>query len=83
MTYDINSIDELVDALEGNSGVADLINSGDAAVSNWKSRGYVPPSRHLTILIECKKRGLTLDPAVLDRTPGDFAILFGGHLATA
>lgn len=77
MMYDINSLDELIAELDGPSGAAGLFQSRDSAICNWRARGYVPPSRHLTILVELKKRGKTIDPAVLDRSKEDFDILFG------
>jgi len=82
--YDINTLEELIDEFDGPSGVAGLIGDArDSAICNWRARGYVPPSRHLTILIECRKRGLSINPAVLDHTPEDFEILFGRCTAVA
>lgn len=75
MRYDINTLDELIGALDGPSGAANWAASGESAICNWKSRGYVPPSRHLRLLIEMKRRGRSINPELFDMTPEDFDLL--------
>ncbi len=75
MTYDINTIDQLIEALDGPSGAAGVVDTGDSAICNWRMRGYIPPSRHLRLLIAIRKLGLTINPALFDLTDEDLAVL--------
>ena len=75
MRYDINSLDELIAEFDGPSGAADWAGSRDSAICNWRSRGYVPPSRHLRLLIELKRRGKSIKPALLELTQEDLDVL--------
>jgi hypothetical protein len=76
MMYDINTIDELVQALNGPTCAAQWAGTKwPSAISNWVSRGYVPPSRQLRLLIEMKRRGKTINPALLELTQEDLDVL--------
>lgn len=84
MIYDINTIDELIDVLDGPSKAAELVSSSaryrigtisPAGICNWKDRGYIPPSRHLPVLLELKRRGKTINPALLEMSQEDFDLL--------
>lgn len=47
---------------------------GESAVSNWLARGNIPPSYHLQVLIEMRRRGFEIDPIVfgLEDDDADF-----------
>ena len=84
MMYDINTIDDLVDVLDGTSGAALWADTKwPSAISNWKSRGYIPPSRHLPLLIELKRRGKTITPALLEISEEDMSFLLSPVEAAA
>jgi hypothetical protein len=80
MQYDINTIDELITALSGTTKVAEWADTGLPAISNWKWRGYIPPSRHLQILIEVRRRGKTINPALFEIDQKDMDLLLHGAL---
>ena len=75
MVYDINTLDELIAALDGPVKGAQWAGAGASAICNWRARGYVPPSRHLPLLIELKRRGKSINPALFELSEEDFDLL--------
>jgi hypothetical protein len=76
MRYDINTLDELLDALDGPSGAAAALPElSPQAVCNWRLRGFIPPSRHLQVCIVVRKLGKSANPALFDRTEDDWRLL--------
>jgi hypothetical protein len=73
--YDINSIDELVDALGGPKAIATWLGISQAAVSLWKSRGHIPPGWHIRLYAAALRRGKSVNPAVFGIDPQDMAPL--------
>lgn len=65
MNREINTADEVLDALGGTHAVALLFNIDDRTVSNWRSRG-LPPDTYKVLSDELGKIGLTA-PAALWR----------------
>jgi hypothetical protein len=66
--FDINSIEELIEALGGPSKLGSLLGIGDSAVCNWSARGFIPPSWHLRLSCELFEAGKTLNPEVFEIT---------------
>jgi DNA-binding transcriptional regulator YdaS (Cro superfamily) len=60
----LKSVEEMVDVLGGNSAAAALGGVSVPAVSNWKSRGRVPPDKFMVFSMALAKIGKTADPAI-------------------
>lgn len=77
MTYDINTLDDLIAELDGPSKAAEVYygSARPQGICNWKRRGFLPPSRHLQTLIELTRRGRTVNPELLDHTEEDWRVL--------
>ena len=43
----LNSVEEVIEAVGGNAAAASLAGVGASAVSNWRSRGEIPPENFL------------------------------------
>lgn len=76
MTYDITSIHQLVEALGGDSAVAEWLGISQPAVGMWKSRDCIGSGWHLRLLAEARRRGLTVDPRVFGLSERDAGDLF-------
>jgi len=76
MAYQINTIDELIDALGGDTEVALWLGISQPAVAMWKSRGQIGAGWHLRLLAEVRRRGLTVSPEVFGLDEGDAGDLF-------
>jgi hypothetical protein len=76
MSYDIASIHDLIDALGGDTEVAEWLGIGQPAVGMWKSRDVIGSGWHLRLLAECRRRGLTVDPKVFGLSERDAGDLF-------
>lgn len=71
----LETIPDLVDALGGYSRVAKWAGYEDArGVHNWVSRG-VPPSYHLRLTIEARRKGFRIAPEVFGLAGSDAAVL--------
>jgi len=75
MVHDINSIDELIDAFGGPCGAAQRHGISPQAVCNWAMRGFVPPSRHVQVIVAVKRMGRSLNPGVLGISEDDARLL--------
>lgn len=77
MTYDINTIYELVDTLGGDTKIATWLGISQSAVSQWKLRNQIATGWHIRLLAELTRRGKTVNPAVFGLTSDDLAPLLG------
>lgn len=76
MIYDINTLDELIDALDGPSRASGQFDElSPQAVCNWRAKGFVPPSRHLQVILVMRRLGKTINPKICDCTDEDWALL--------
>lgn len=75
--YDINTIDELVDALGGDTKVGRWLGISQPAVAAWKLRNHVPPGWHMRLLAELTRRGYSVNPEVFGLSEDDIAPLAG------
>jgi hypothetical protein len=66
--HEISTIDELVDALGGDTAVARWLNLSQPAVANWKVRGEVPAGWHLRIFARLKQERRMVDPVIFGLT---------------
>jgi hypothetical protein len=57
----IRSVDELVSELGGNKAVADIASVGPSAVSNWRTRGFIPADKFRLFEEELAKRNMVAD----------------------
>ena len=73
--YDINSIEELVDALGGDTVLAAELGMSQPAVANWKVRHQIATGWHMRLYAEVCKRGLTINPQVFGMTEEEFGPL--------
>ena len=64
MKTSISSIPDLIAALDGPTALAKWAGYEDSrGVYNWLGRG-IPPSYHLRLALELKRRGLVVSPCV-------------------
>lgn len=73
--YDINTIDELVLELGGDTAVANRFGLTQPAVANWKIRGHITPGWHMRLYADALSHGKTVNPIVFDMTEDQFAPL--------
>lgn len=83
MSYDITSIDELLDELGGNSSVGRWLGITPEAVANWRARGNIPPGWHWKLATAVMKRGKTIAPAVFGVDEDDAPFLGSASATTA
>jgi hypothetical protein len=57
----IHTVDQLIVAFGGPTGLADWAGLGSTAIANWASRSFIPPGWHLRLYVEACRRGLSLD----------------------
>ncbi len=75
MKKTLRNVGDLIDAFGGPIGLAQWAGVGQSAVSNWQRRG-LPPSYHIKLLIEARRRSWRIDPAgIFDLEHSDAAIL--------
>jgi hypothetical protein len=75
MQYDINSIEELIEALGGDTAVAGMFGISQPAVANWKARGQIATGWHMRLYAEVRRMGLSINPAVFGLTEEEFVPL--------
>ena len=76
MSYDIRTIDELVEALGGPGELAASLGLTSSAVCNWSIRGFISPCWHVRLLYELRRIGKRADPELFEATEEQFAALF-------
>lgn len=74
---DIKTIDDLIDALGGDSVLADALGISQPAVAMWKQRGNIAASWHLRLLVMLKRKGLSVSPEVFGLTADEGRDLLG------
>lgn len=68
MKYDLNTPDEIVDALGGTKRASIKLKMKQAAISNWRARGRIPPEHYFLLMKKYEPDGLTLNPAAFGMT---------------
>lgn len=68
---DIRTLDELIEALGGTAAAATKAGVTPPAVSNWRTRGRIPPEHFLRLSDEIGKLGRRLDPALFGFSPAE------------
>jgi hypothetical protein len=77
MKYDINTVADLIECLDGPEGAAARFKElSPQAICNWRLRGAIPPSRHMQVALLMKRLGKTIKPDVLGIDQGDWELLF-------
>jgi hypothetical protein len=77
MKYDINTVSDLIDSLDGPEGAAARFKElSPQAICNWRMRGAIPPSRHMQVAVLMKRMGKTIRPDVLGMDRDDWELLF-------
>lgn len=74
--YDIQTIEQLIEALGGPVILGRKFGISQEAVSNWGSRGNIPGGWHVQLYAMAAREGLTIDPAIFKLTEEDVAGLF-------
>lgn len=77
LMYDINSIDELVEAFGGDTALANELDVSQPAVANWKARGHISSGWHLRLFAEVHRRGKTVAPHVFGLTEEELEPFIG------
>ena len=60
----LKSVDDVIEALGGPTKAAGMIGVGASAVSNWRTRGEIPPEHFLVIGEALNAIGVCVDSAV-------------------
>lgn len=60
----IRTVDEVIDALGGDTAVGKRFRLSQPAVANWRMRREIPGAWHLRILVELRRMELEFDPAI-------------------
>lgn len=66
--YDIDTIDDLIDRLGGDTAVADWLDISQPAVANWKVRKTIGAGWHLRIYARVRELNLSINPSVFGLT---------------
>jgi hypothetical protein len=62
--YDIQTIDDLIRELGGNTAVAEWLDISQEAVCNWKRRGVIATGWHMRLAAAARRKGRTVNPEV-------------------
>jgi hypothetical protein len=81
--HEIRTITALIDALGGDTAVANWLGISQPAVANWKVRGHIPTGWHLRIAARLSKEKKAIDPAVFGLSPEEASALFRRPLGRA
>lgn len=63
MKKTLRSVDDVAAAFGGTAELGRWAGVGQNAACNWLKRGNLPPSYHVRLLIEARKRGWKIDPS--------------------
>lgn len=75
----IGTVEEVVDALGGDTQVAAWLGISQPAVAQWKIRGEIPGGWHMRIYIRLLSMGLDCDPKVFGLSAEDALALRNAH----
>lgn len=78
-SHRITSVDDLIEALGGDTVVASEFDISQPAVAAWKIRKDIPGGWHLRLWAWAKREGLTVDPKVFGLTKREANDLFGSQ----
>lgn len=67
----IRTVDDVIDALGGDTVVGKKFRLSQSAVANWRIRGEIPGAWHLRIFVDLRRMGLPFDPAVFGLTEAE------------
>lgn len=73
--YDLNTIDDLIEALGGPVKLGKSLDISQSAVSQWKVRGHISDGWHMRLFADATALGLSVNPVVFDLTEEQFAPL--------
>lgn len=76
MRYDIDSIDELVQAFGGDSKVAEWLGISQPAVAAWKIRREIPRGWHMQLFARLLREGKSVAPHVFGMDASEYEFLF-------
>lgn len=65
----IDSVDDLINILDGNKGTAALLGVGVTAVCNWRKYGRLPPHTLPRFEELASKRGHQVNRSLFERVP--------------
>jgi len=60
----LKSVEEVVEAVGGNSAAAALAGVSAPAISNWKARGQIPAEKYFVFVEALSRVGKRADPTV-------------------
>lgn len=67
----LETVDEVIDAVGGTAEAAKLAGIKPPGVSNWRSRGRIPPDKSMIIAETLKAFGKTASPTVFGFEPAE------------
>jgi hypothetical protein len=71
----IRTVDDVVDALGGDTEIARWLKITPAGVNHWKTRGEIPGGWHLRVYVRLLDEGFDCDPVVFGLSREDADIL--------
>lgn len=71
----IRTVDDVVDALGGDTEIARWLRITPAGVNHWKTRGEIPGGWHMRIYVRLLDEGYDCDPIVFGLSREDADIL--------
>jgi hypothetical protein len=71
----IDTIEGVIGAFGGPTKMAEWSGSTISTFSNWIERKHIPPSWHLRLMIEARRRGLQIAPEVFGLEDADAQFL--------
>ena len=83
MSYDIHSIDDLIDELGGPTVMGGWLGITSEAVSNWKARQNIPAGWHWKLAAAARKKGKRVHPRVFGLDEDEAPFLNVAFAATA
>lgn len=75
----IRTVDEVVDALGGDTEIARWLKITPAGVNHWKTRKEIPGGWHMRVYVRLLDEGFDCDPTVFGLSREDADILIQRH----
>lgn len=75
----IRTVDDVVDALGGDTVIARWLKITPAGVNHWKTRQEIPGGWHMRVYARLLERGFECDPTVFGLPREDADILISRH----